>query len=290
MVWQFIDVFKKVNLLAHVQEDDFSDRLNRRWTVSLLLLFCILVGSSQFVGVPISCWVPAQFTGAMTMYANHICWIADKYYIPAGSFMATTDRKEEFKYRINYYQWVPFILVFMALLFYFPYQMWRLLSKPSGLDAHSVMKIMSSMDPSSPDSRDKTMRNAVRLIDRAIMYRREYDMSFFGRLKRRISRCLLPEHRSGSYMSMLYIVIKVLYTFNAVFQFLVLSSFMGQNFYSYGFDVIGNMAEGKEFWESPRFPRVTICNFTIRNLGENNHRYSIECTLPINLFNEKIFM
>jgi len=289
MVWQFIDVFKKVASSARVQDDDFSDRLNHRWTVAFLLLFCILVGSSQFVGSPIACWVPAQFTGSMTTYANYICWIANTYYVPTDDYLPKPN--EERVHRINYYQWVPFILAFMALLFYVPFAVWHVFSKPTGLDSKSVMKIIASMDASSSDSRDKTMRNCVRLIDRAIDYSRDYyDSSRFGRCRRRITRCLLPTFRSGNYISMLYIVVKVLYVVNALGQFLLLNAFMGQKFYLYGFDVIQDLVKGRDFWESHRFPRVTMCDFTIRNLGENNHRNTIQCTLPINLFNEKIFI
>ncbi len=46
----------------------------------------------------------------------------------------------------------------------------------------------------------------------------------------------------------------------------------------------GYLVNGKDFWESPRFPRITMCDFTIRTLGENNHKNTIQCTLPINLF------
>ena len=289
MVWQFVDVFKRVISSNKVKDDDFADRLNHRYTVALLILFTILVGSSQFVGSPIACWTPAQFTGPMVQYTNYICWIANTYYVPTDDHLPNPGEVRE--HQINYYQWVPFILALMAFLFYMPFCVWHLLAKPSGLDAKTVMRIIYSMDPSSADSRDKTMRNTVKLIDRAIDYHRDYyDYSIFGRMRRKISRCFLPTNRSGYYISALYMTVKLLYVANVCGQFFLLNLFMGANFNMYGFYVMRDLFRGKDFWESPRFPRVTMCDFVIRNLGENNHKNTIQCTLPINLFNEKIFI
>lgn len=86
-----------------------------------------------------------------------------------------------------------------------------------------------------------------------------------------------------------YIALKLYYVFNSAVQFLLLNVFLSFDYGGYGFEFIRNRMSINEHYESRRFPRVTMCDFMVRRLGSNQHWYAVQCTLPINLYNEIIF-
>lgn len=61
--------------------DDFVDRLNRKYTVIMLVIFVTVLNSKQYIGEPLSCFCPAHFTGAHVEYTNNICMISRSFYI-----------------------------------------------------------------------------------------------------------------------------------------------------------------------------------------------------------------
>ncbi len=92
----------------------------------------------------------------------------------------------------------------------------------------------------------------------------------------------------GSYLSIVYPIVKVMYISNVILQILILNKFLGTSYSLYGFSVIQKLVTGEEILNSYRFPRVTMCDFKIRIMG-NVQRYTVQCALPINLYNEIIF-
>ena len=176
----------------------------------------------------------------------------------------------------------------MTFLFYVPFAFWRLLSKHHSIRAKSVMNIISTMDQTSSEEIGKCINTVCDLIDRSIYINRDWDdVSWWGKL---IKRKWLKGVIQGSYIVRIYLITKLLYIINVCGQLVALNYFLRSKDIIFGIEFFHDVRSGKEFWESSRFPRVTMCDFTIRTLGENNQLNTIQCTLPINLFNEKIFI
>lgn len=93
----------------------------------------------------------------------------------------------------------------------------------------------------------------------------------------------------GSFLAIVYIGVKVLYLLNAVFQLAALEHLLGLRHHMHGVDFFTRLFSESAGVESPLFPRVAYCDFKVRYLG-NVMAYTVQCSLPINLFNEKIFI
>ena len=97
--------------------------------------------------------------------------------------------------------------------------------------------------------------------------------------------------RMGNYLVLLFLFSKLCYIGNVVAQLFVLNRVLGTNYSWYGIDILTNMVADHDWTEANiiAFPRVTMCDFRVRRLG-NVHRYTVQCVLPINLYNEKMYI
>lgn len=69
---------------------------------------------------------------------------------------------------------------------------------------------------------------------------------------------------------------------------MLLSGMVGdENYHYYGIDKLRRLQD-PEYKGNIIFPYVTLCDFMVRRMGENIHRYTVHCVLPVNLFNEKV--
>ncbi|BFZ15646.1 hypothetical protein BsWGS_18684 [Bradybaena similaris] len=277
--------------LQGASNDDWVDRLNHVWTVFLLALFAIVVSTGQFVGDPIHCWCPAEFTGAYVDYAKSYCWIKNTYYIPMDTPIPIDHASRESE-ELTYYQWVPLILLFMAFMFKLPNILWRLFNGGSGINLDKIVDMAEKTQLGSPDDRDKTIDHISKYLDRWLETHREYHWNRLVRAKQALARCccFFCNKRAGTYLTAFYLFVKVLYVANVISQFFLLNAFLSQDYNLYGFEVLQMLGSSDSEWkESTRFPRVTLCDFKIRQL-QNIQTWTVQCVLPINLFNEKIFI
>ncbi|ELU10683.1 hypothetical protein CAPTEDRAFT_99758 [Capitella teleta] len=288
---KLLGVFGQIGDTKVRQDDDYVDKLNHRYTTFILVIFAIVVSTKQYVGEPINCWCPAQFTDNHEDFTNKICWVSNTYYVPIAQKIIPEEHEP--KARLSYYQWVPMILLCQALLFYMPCMLWRFLNNKSGVDVNSVVEASMTLQHTAyADSRDKTVRFMAKHMDRYLGSTRDARRTGCGScLRLRMTRtcCLFCGRRYGNYLVLLYLIVKVFYLGNAVGQLFLLNAFLGTNYHAYGYEVLIRLIRNQDWTSVERFPRVTLCDFNIRNLG-NIHRHTVQCVLPINLFNEKIYI
>lgn len=101
--------------------------------------------------------------------------------------------------------------------------------------------------------------------------------------------CITKGKRNGNYLTVLFVATRIMYTVNSISQLFVLNHFLGNDFIFLGFEIMHKVWYGLDWAQLQRFPRVTMCDFKIREVGIT-HRYTVQCVLSINLFNEKIFI
>uniref|UniRef100_A0A914DV40 Innexin n=1 Tax=Acrobeloides nanus TaxID=290746 RepID=A0A914DV40_9BILA len=245
-----------------------------------------MVSAKQYVGAPIQCWMPTEFKGGWEQYAEDYCFIQNTYFVHfAESIPEEIDERSERE--LGYYQWVPVVLALQAILFYLPNWIWKTLHQHSGLDMTTAINDARRMRSLHCEERRTEMSRLTHYLSESLeinlAHRVPTRVLFF-----RIGRGL------GSYVSMLYLIVKALYLVNIFGQFILMNNFLnnhkiGSNYSLWGFSVIKDLWYGQEWQESNVFPRVTLCDFQVRRLA-NIHRYTVQCVLMINMFNEKIYL
>ncbi|CAD5124622.1 DgyrCDS12891 [Dimorphilus gyrociliatus] len=178
-------------------------------------------------------------------------------------------------------------------MFCLPAVLWKLLHRRCGLNVCSLIEASRAAQRALyADTREKTTRFVVAQIDCYLLQQRDYSRSGFAKLRATFARycCLFPARLHGNYLTTVYLCSKFAYLINSTGQLFLLDFFLGGGYSVYGLRLLRNAMKGGRRWSaSPIFPRVTLCDFQVRQ-QTNVHRYTVQCVLPINLFNEKIFI
>jgi hypothetical protein len=261
--------------------DDPVDRLNYFVTATLLTFFALMVSAKQYVGSPIQCFCPMEFKGGWEQYAEDYCFIQNTYYV-APEEEIPVDHAERDNRQFGYYQWVPVMLALQAVMFYLPNWLWKTMHQQSGIDLSTAISDARNLRTMNSSERRAEISKLVTYVNECL------EVQEMRRSPRQIF-CVRLGRKLGSYVSMLYLCTKLLYLINVFGQFALLNTFIGRGYNLWGLKALTSLWTGEGWDDSPVFPRVSLCDFRVRRLA-NMHRYTVQCVLMINLFNEKIYL
>ena len=188
------------------------------------------------------------------------------------------------------------IILLQSVLFLVPRVLWRSLNDKCGIEiVNYVDAAMKYETVEQYAEREKLLDFLSGHINKFIEAKESYvtrKRATLGyKCKRALSFVLFwTGKRFGNYLVILYIFCKLIYLANVFGQLFLMTELLGiKNYYLLGFEILKRMANGLDMVSNNYFPKVTHCDFKIRELG-SDHLYTVQCVLTINLFTEKIYV
>ncbi|VDD94122.1 unnamed protein product [Enterobius vermicularis] len=273
---------KFVNAVKVSPIDDFTDRCNYYYTVLLFIFFTLLVGTKQYFGEPIKCAVEQQAPASWTSYVHDYCFVMERYKLTPPEFMSSGLAEfytKSDEYYENYYQWTPFLLLVQAFCFYIPHFLWRSLQKLSSLDIEMVVEEAIGIRQLFGEERQKATTNLAKYI--------EQSLSVPSNRWCRLLYCPLKDILLCS--TWLYIGSKLLNSVNIIIQLMLISRYVGDGGFFWGRRFLEQLIYGIDWTETGQFPRVVYCDYEMVSTG-NVEKKNVQCTLTINMLNEKIYL
>lgn len=267
------DVFGSIRgllKLDSVSIDNNIFRLHYKATMFVLVAFSILVTQKQYFGDPIDCIVDKIPSNLMDTY----CWIHSTYTIPdlvgasrdvvphPGVANANQMDNHEVVYH-KYYQWVTLFLYLQAIMFYIPRYLWKV------WEAGKVKMLVMQLNSPIVDDDAKRERKAM------------------------LVNYFTVNLHNHNFYALRFFLCEALNFINVVGQIYFTDRFLGYQFTTYGTKVL-TMSEGELGTRSDAmdmvFPKVTKCTFRKYGSSGTVETHDGLCVLPLNIFNEKIYI
>jgi len=240
-------------------------RFNYSYLVKIFVFFALLVLAKQYVGEPLQCWIPAEFPGTWEKFSETLCFIENTYY---ANGTIPTNKADRQKAELRYYQWIPFIFALQALICYMPKAIYKFLYSFSDVRFEELLNQAYKNTKKGKNTND------------------ELTKEFMEQRKRRQQR---SGWSKGSYLAVIYIVMKILFVIEIVVNLSLLNYFIGTTDLLWGWKILVNLVSGVHWQDNGHFPRVTFCDVTVRDVGQVR-THTIQCVLMMNMFIEKMYI
>ncbi|CAL1291426.1 unnamed protein product [Larinioides sclopetarius] len=251
--------------------DGTTFRLHYRLTALILTVGSILVSATQFYGDPMQC---IQSDDVPNKVLNTFCWVEGTFSLPKALHKEVgvevvypgidqRDPGDEAVYHA-YYQWVCFVLLLQAALFYIPRFTWR--SWEGGRLKHLLQQQLNKPVLGHCE-RKQCCEQLVRYF-----------------------RANMRHHSSYAFK---YLICEVMNLANVIGQIYFVDYFLGGEFTTYGIEVLHFTVRPQENRTDPMvriFPRLTKCLFHRYGPSGDVMKYDSLCLLPLNIVNEKIYV
>ncbi|PAA94193.1 hypothetical protein BOX15_Mlig033888g1 [Macrostomum lignano] len=245
-----------------------------------MTIFIVIIGLRQYVGKPIQCWVPQEFSKAWEDFAENYCWVSNTYFLMASDDIPINAKELAKVQHLTYYQWVAIVLAGQAMLTWVPHLIWRVGAR------RLPILIKNARSAAVPDT--DLRRKAVQCLVAALEEQAEA-ANRHRRLRNTVEKflfCLNPTMR----LTLLFVMVRLMFIGNAIGQIYLMRQFLGTKSVLFGYEVLTKLIAGEEWQSTGHFPRVTYCRIPIRKLGIKSETYTVQCVLPINHFVEKVYI
>jgi len=241
---------------------DLCDRLNYTVTTGLFILTLFIISWNQFIEKPMVCYPLIQPRSEtpqqLIVYMHHFCWINGTYAIQESEILNEKVFLKQTK--INYYQWIPYLIILFLLLFTFPFMLWDWICNHQGRAIIRLFSLIYNYD-SANGSEDEVEKAKEILL--------EYHTRIVNLPP--CEKCQVTILLFGTYTLMKVIYLSLNFTILHLFLW-----FLEYNVSS--------------FHMLHTFPLRTYCHLNIPSLGVNKNMYPAICLLPINRLYAVLFL
>lgn len=253
--------------------DNLIFRLHYRVTVTFLIGFSLMMTAHQYFGDPIDCVTKRDLPSQLL---DTYCWIHSTYSVEGswekevgvdipypGVDNSIQPNNSTTRIYHGYYQWVCFVLFFQGIFFYLPHHLWKM--SEGGLLKNLILNLHK------PILKPEDRQLSISLLADFLLRSRSLHQKLF----------------------LTYVICEVLNLLNVFTQMLLMDTFLGGHFFSYGWEVLQFKHWDWPLTYSPMtrlFPRVTKCEFFQYGPSAGIERFDTMCLLPVNILSEKVYM